>query len=93
MYVGDAGRNIGARQSRLATASVVAGPSRYGACQSPRSTLTQDVPMLRFLAANWITRRLARPLGRAIPNPYLRAAAVTGAGVLVTRMLQKRRRR
>jgi hypothetical protein len=49
--------------------------------------------MLRFLAANWITRRLARPISRVIPNPYLRAAAVTGAGVLVTRMLQKKSRR
>jgi len=49
--------------------------------------------MLRFLTANWLTRRLARPLGRAIPNPYLRAAAVAGTGVLVTRLLQKRSRR
>jgi hypothetical protein len=46
--------------------------------------------MLRFLAANWITRRLARPISRAIPNPYLRAAAIAGTGILVTRALQKR---
>ena len=46
--------------------------------------------MFRFLAANWLTRRLARPLSRAIPNPYLRTAAIAGTGLLVTRMLQKR---
>ena len=46
--------------------------------------------MLRFLAANWLTRRLAGPISRAIPNPYLRAAAVAGTGVLLTRALQKR---
>jgi hypothetical protein len=46
--------------------------------------------MLRFLTAGWLTQRLARPLGRMIPNPYLRAAALTGAGTLLTRMLRKR---
>ena len=46
--------------------------------------------MLRFLAANWVTRRLARPISRAIPNPYLRAAAIAGTGLLVTRVLEKR---
>ena len=46
--------------------------------------------MFRFLAANWLTRRLAAPIARAIPNPILRAAAVAGTGVLVTRMLQRR---
>lgn len=45
--------------------------------------------MFRFIAASWITRRLAAPLSRAIPNPYLRAAAVAGTGMIVTRMLQK----
>ncbi|MFL5577525.1 MAG: hypothetical protein ACJ79S_16335 [Gemmatimonadaceae bacterium] len=45
--------------------------------------------MLRFFAANWITSRLARPISRRIPNPYLRAAAVATTGVLVARMLQK----
>ena len=45
--------------------------------------------MLRFLAANWLTRRLAAPIARVIPNPYLRAAALAGTGVMVTRMLQK----
>ena len=49
--------------------------------------------MLRFLTASWLTRRLARPISRAIPNPYLRAAAVAGSGILVTRLLQKRTRR
>jgi hypothetical protein len=48
-----------------------------------------DEPMLRFLAANWITSRLARPISRAIPNPYVRAAAVATTGVLVARMLQR----
>ncbi|HUF35927.1 MAG TPA: hypothetical protein VMN37_08255 [Gemmatimonadales bacterium] len=47
--------------------------------------------MFRFLAAGWLTRRLAGPLGRAIPNPYLRAAAVAGLGVLATRMFSRRR--
>jgi len=46
--------------------------------------------MFRFLAANWLTSRLARPLGRAIPNPYVRAAALAATGVLVTRMLRPR---
>ena len=45
--------------------------------------------MLRFLAANWLTRRLAAPLARAIPNPYLRAAAMAGTGLMVTRMFQR----
>jgi len=45
--------------------------------------------MFRFFAANWLTRRLARPISRAIPNPYLRTAAIAGTGLLVTRMLQK----
>ncbi len=47
--------------------------------------------MLRLLAAGWLTRRLAGPLGRMIPNPYLRAAALAGLGVFATRMLQPRR--
>jgi hypothetical protein len=46
--------------------------------------------MLRFLTAGWLTRRLAGPIGRLIPNPYLRAVALTGAGTLVARMLRKR---
>jgi hypothetical protein len=46
--------------------------------------------MLRFLAVNWVTRRLAGPISRAIPNPYLRAAAIAGTGMAVARMLQKR---
>jgi hypothetical protein len=47
--------------------------------------------MFRFLAASWVTRRLAGPLSRMIPNPYLRAAAIAGLGVFATRLLQKRR--
>ncbi len=46
--------------------------------------------MLRFLTAGWLTRRLAGPLGRMIPNPYLRAAALTGAGTLIAGMLRRR---
>ena len=46
--------------------------------------------MLRFLTAGWLTRRLAGPLGRMIPNPYLRAAALTGAGTLIANMLRRR---
>jgi hypothetical protein len=47
--------------------------------------------MFQLLAANWLTRRLSGPLSRAIPNPYLRAAALAGIGVLATRLLSKRR--
>ncbi|MBA3257917.1 MAG: hypothetical protein H0T68_00435 [Gemmatimonadales bacterium] len=47
--------------------------------------------MFRLLAAGWLTRRIAGPLGRLIPNPYLRAAAVAGLGVVATRLLQSRR--
>ena len=46
--------------------------------------------MLRFLASNWLLGRLARPISRAIPNPYLRAAAMAGAGVFVTRLMRRR---
>lgn len=48
--------------------------------------------MLRLLASGWLTRRLAGPISRMIPNPFLRAAAVAGAGVLMTRVLSKRKR-
>jgi hypothetical protein len=44
--------------------------------------------MLRFLAAGWLTKRLARPLSRVIPNPYLRAAAIAGAGVFASRLFK-----
>jgi hypothetical protein len=44
--------------------------------------------MFRFLAAGWLTRRLAGPLGRIIPNPILRAAAIAGAGVFASRLLK-----
>jgi hypothetical protein len=47
--------------------------------------------MFRLLAANWLTRRLAGPVSRAIPNPYLRAAALAGVGILATRLFAKRR--
>ena len=47
--------------------------------------------MLRFLAASLLARRLAGPLSRRIPNPYLRAAAIAGLGVFATRLFQKRR--
>jgi hypothetical protein len=47
--------------------------------------------MFRLLAANWLTRRLSGPLSRAIPNPYLRAAAMAGIGLFATRLLTKRR--
>ena len=46
--------------------------------------------MFRLLAASWLTKRLSGPVSRAIPNPFLRAAAIAGLGVLATRMLQKR---
>jgi len=44
--------------------------------------------MFRFLAAGWLTRRLSRPISRLIPNPYLRAAAIAGAGVVASRLLK-----
>lgn len=44
--------------------------------------------MFRMLAAGWLTRRLAGPIGRLIPNPFLRAAAIAGAGVLAGRILK-----
>lgn len=47
--------------------------------------------MFRFLAASWLTRWFAGPIGRMIPNPYLRAAAIAGLGVFATRLFQKRR--
>lgn len=43
--------------------------------------------MFRLLAAGWLTKRLARPLSRLIPNPFLRAAAIAGAGVFASRLL------
>ena len=45
--------------------------------------------MFRLLAASWLTRRLAGPIGRVIPNPFIRAAAIAGAGVLATRVFRK----
>ena len=44
--------------------------------------------MFRLLAAGWLTNRLARPISRLIPNPYLRAAALAGAGVFAGRLLK-----
>ena len=44
--------------------------------------------MFRLLAAGWLTRRLAGPISRVIPNPYLRAAAIAGAGVFASRLLK-----
>jgi hypothetical protein len=46
--------------------------------------------MFRLLAASWLTKRLAGPISRVIPNPFLRAAAIAGAGVLATRVFQGR---
>ena len=43
--------------------------------------------MFRALAAGWLTKRLAGPIGRIIPNPFLRAAAIAGAGIFAGRML------
>ena len=42
--------------------------------------------MLNLLLNNWLNRRLAR----VIPNPYARAAAVAGTGLLVSRVLSRR---
>jgi hypothetical protein len=52
--------------------------------------------MFRLLATSWLTKRLAGPIGRVIPNPFLRAAAIAGAGVFASRLFRggpgKRRR-
>ena len=45
--------------------------------------------MFRMLAAGWLTRRLAGPISRVIPNPFLRAAAIAGAGVFATKLFRK----
>jgi hypothetical protein len=55
---------------------------------SARLSSNAGAPMFRFLAAGWLTRRLARPISRLIPNPYLRAAAIAGAGVFASRLLK-----
>ena len=47
--------------------------------------------MFRLFASTWLTRRLAGPVSRAIPNPYLRAAALAGIGLFATRLFAKRR--
>jgi hypothetical protein len=44
-----------------------------------------DLTMFRLLAASWFTRRVAGPLSRAIPDPFLRAAAIAGTGILASR--------
>jgi hypothetical protein len=44
--------------------------------------------MFRLLAASWLTNRLVRPLSRVIPNPFLRAAAIAGAGIFASRLLK-----
>jgi hypothetical protein len=49
--------------------------------------------MFRLLATTWLTRRLMGPLSRAIPNPILRAVALTGAGLFASRVLGKPSRR
>ena len=46
--------------------------------------------MFRLLASSWLTKRLAGPISRRIPNPYLRAAAIAGVGVLATRLFTRR---
>ncbi|HEX6107693.1 MAG TPA: hypothetical protein VFZ26_19060 [Gemmatimonadales bacterium] len=47
--------------------------------------------MFRLLASTWLFRRLSGPVSRAIPNPYLRAAAVAGLGVFATKLFSKKR--
>jgi hypothetical protein len=54
------------------------------------------MPLLRNLATGLLGRRTARRLGRAIPNPLVRAAVVGAATtvipLLVERALARRRR-
>ena len=57
----------------------------------PNATSNKDLRMFRLLAAGWLTRRVAGPISRAIPNPFLRAAAIAGAGLLATRVFHERR--
>ena len=51
--------------------------------------------MLRFLASGLLTRGAARRLGRVIPNPLVRAVAVTVAGYAINSLVHRggRRRR
>ena len=46
--------------------------------------------MLRFLASGFLTRKLARPLARAIPNPLLRTVAIAATGYAIERLLEKK---
>jgi hypothetical protein len=46
--------------------------------------------MLRLLASGFLTRKLARPIARVIPNPLLRTVAIAATGYAVERMLSKR---
>ena len=45
--------------------------------------------MFQMFAHNWLNRRLTR----TIPNPYVRAAAIAGITLLVSRAIQSRRAR
>ena len=47
--------------------------------------------MFRLLASSWLTKRLAGPISRRIPNPYLRAAAIAGVGIFAARLFGRRR--
>ena len=47
------------------------------------------MPLLRSLASGLLSRRAARRLGRAIPNPLIRFAAVTAATALVPLLVEK----
>jgi hypothetical protein len=47
------------------------------------------MPLFRSLASGLLSRRAARRLGRAIPNPVLRFVAVTAATTLVPLLVNK----
>ena len=46
--------------------------------------------MLRYFASGFLTRKLARPISRAIPNPILRTLAIAAVGYGVERLIAKR---
>ena len=45
--------------------------------------------MFRFLASGLLTRGAARRLGRVIPNPLVRAVAVTVAGYAINNLVHR----
>ena len=47
--------------------------------------------MLRLLTTGLLSRSAARRLSRVIPNPFVRALAVTAAGYAIQRVVYRKR--